>query len=114
MYIAGPLISLICHAGPNFTPSVRATASTSYTGLTFSWNEIACELQNGSGFHYQYTFQTENGTTRRTSVSFGNLTACTEYNFKVWAVNDVGQGPVSSKSATTRTIGKMHFYLKER
>ena len=97
-------------AGPDFTPSVSATASTSYTGLTFSWNEIACESIDGTGFHYQYTFQTQNGTTRRPSVSFGNLTVCTEYSFKVLVVNDVGQSPVSSTSATTRTIGKMPFY----
>ena len=50
----------------------------------------------------QYTFQTENGTTQRTSVSFGNLTACTEYNFNILAVNDVGQGPLSSTWIITR------------
>ena len=94
---------------PEFTPSISSIVETTYTGLTFSWNQIPCESIGGTGFYYRYRLNTEIGTTQSTSVTFENLRACTEYQFQVRAVNDVGQGQNSSRYATTRAIGKLSW-----
>ena len=79
---------------------------TSYTGLTFAWNSIPCELVGGTGFHYRFRLQSGIQRTDSTTVSFRDLDACTQYHVDVWAANNVGLGQAGRASATTRVVGK--------
>ncbi len=93
-------------AAPSAAP-INLQYSATTDSLTFTWEEIPCGSRGGSITSYEYIFDSTSGSATLRSETFDQLTACTNYDFKVKGVNRINSGPPTSElSATTATEGK--------
>ncbi len=106
-----PDVSCLIIPAPVAAP-INLQYSATTDSLTFTWDEIPCGSRGGSITSYDYTFDLTPGSVTRRSEAFDQLTACTNYNFKVKGVNSASSGPYTSElSATTATEGLHTMYF---
>ena len=87
--------------------------SATTDSLTFTWDEIPCGSRCGNITIYEYTFASKEGNVTGRSETFDQLTACTNYTFKVKGVNSVSSGPYTSElSAATEAEGEDTAYCE--
>ncbi len=106
---------------PSGAPRNVSLHGSTSTSLTFSWEELSLELQNGNITSYEGTLQelddseivlTEQSAI--TTVTFSDLDPHTAYIFQVAALNGKGMGPRSNTLyAVTNEDGKITEYDNE-
>jgi hypothetical protein len=100
-------------SGEETKPAVPSSVPTGVQATALSVDSIKVSWSGVSGIsqYYVYASANENGTygymgsSTTTTYIIGGLTSGTTYYFKVAAVNDGGEGPLSSPAhATTQTV----------
>ncbi|XP_022097200.1 receptor-type tyrosine-protein phosphatase T-like isoform X2 [Acanthaster planci] len=86
---------------PNAAPVLRSAASND--SITFSWDPIPCGSRRGNITHFEYRFRgsgpqgkdkaTKKKNVTQPSVTFRDLSPCTNYSIRVRAYTNIGHGP---------------------